>query len=186
MALLREQTGDLHREVEKRVGILHPELSLSGYVRLLSRFLAAHAAVERHFEAWAGTLPLDLDQRRKVRWLREDLHALDAPLDTPQPATDLRVHSPATLLGTLYVVEGSTLGGQVIARHLGPKLNLTPQRGLRFFTGYGEHTGAMWKAFRAAAEAFGQDHPHTHQTVVAAARDTFSTFNACFARREAP
>jgi heme oxygenase len=186
MALLREQTGDLHREVEKRVGILHPELSLSGYVQVLQRFLGAHAAIERHFDAWAGKLPLNLDERRKVRWLREDLHALHAPGQTPQPKTHLRVQSPAALLGTLYVVEGSTLGGQIIARQLGPRLGLTPQRGLRFFTGYGEHTGAMWNAFRAAADAFGQAHPDSHQTVVAAARETFETFNAWFECLEAP
>jgi heme oxygenase len=47
------------------------------------------------------------------------------------------------LLGTMYVVEGSTLGGQVIARQLA-KADI-PLR--RYFSGYGERTGPLWKAF---------------------------------------
>ncbi|MFD1871719.1 biliverdin-producing heme oxygenase [Hymenobacter bucti] len=47
------------------------------------------------------------------------------------------------LLGAMYVVEGSTLGGQVIARQL-VKSNI-PQR--LYFSGYGEQTGPLWKAF---------------------------------------
>jgi heme oxygenase len=47
------------------------------------------------------------------------------------------------LLGALYVVEGSTLGGQVIARQLAKAT--IPLRS--YFSGYGERTGPLWKAF---------------------------------------
>jgi heme oxygenase len=47
------------------------------------------------------------------------------------------------LLGAMYVVEGSTLGGQVISRQLA-KQNI-PLR--LYFSGYGERTGPLWKAF---------------------------------------
>ena len=47
------------------------------------------------------------------------------------------------VLGAMYVLEGSTLGGQVIARALA-KAGI-PLR--RYFMGYGEQTGARWKAF---------------------------------------
>lgn len=70
--------------------------------------------------------------------------------DLRQPASQLAIcdNMPplATwpqLLGAMYVVEGSTLGGQVITRQLA-KANI-PLRS--YFTGYGERTGMMWKAF---------------------------------------
>jgi len=47
------------------------------------------------------------------------------------------------LLGAMYVMEGSTLGGQVIARQLA-KVNI-PLRA--YFSGYDERTGPLWKAF---------------------------------------
>ncbi|MBJ6143661.1 biliverdin-producing heme oxygenase [Hymenobacter sp. BT559] len=47
------------------------------------------------------------------------------------------------LLGAMYVLEGSTLGGQVISRQLA-KANI-PLRS--YFSGYGERTGPLWKVF---------------------------------------
>jgi len=53
------------------------------------------------------------------------------------------------LLGTMYVMEGSTLGGQLIARHVEKSLALVPGVGDAYFRGHGERTGAMWKEFSA-------------------------------------
>ncbi|TGD81890.1 biliverdin-producing heme oxygenase [Hymenobacter wooponensis] len=47
------------------------------------------------------------------------------------------------LLGALYVMEGSTLGGQVINRQLA-KAGIESRT---YFSGYGERTGPMWKRF---------------------------------------
>ncbi len=54
----------------------------------------------------------------------------------------------AAAFGALYVLEGSTLGGQVIAKHIGRQLGLTAERGCRYYAAHGRETGAMWKAFR--------------------------------------
>jgi heme oxygenase (biliverdin-IX-beta and delta-forming) len=40
--------------------------------------------------------------------------------------------SPARALGVLYVIEGSTLGGQVIARRIAEALHIGPQDGAGF------------------------------------------------------
>jgi heme oxygenase len=52
-------------------------------------------------------------------------------------------------LGRLYVLEGSTLGGTFIDRHLAGLPGLGGLR-LRSFSPYGAETGAMWHAFRHA------------------------------------
>jgi heme oxygenase len=50
-------------------------------------------------------------------------------------------------LGAMYVMEGSTLGGQLIARHLKRVLGLEEGRGDTYFRGHGDRTGLMWKEF---------------------------------------
>ena len=43
----------------------------------------------------------------------------------------------AELIGCLYVLEGAALGGQVLARSLGSRWQLTPSTGVAFFYGDG-------------------------------------------------
>ncbi len=53
----------------------------------------------------------------------------------------------AALLGAMYVMEGSTLGGQIISRHVTRVLGLMNGRGDAFFRGHGPNTGPMWTEF---------------------------------------
>ena len=70
------------------------------------------------------------------------------------------------------MLEGSTLGGVFIDRHLATLPELSGVR-LRAFSPYGAETGAMWHAFRSATRARvaagGQA-----ATVVGSARATFA------------
>ena len=50
------------------------------------------------------------------------------------------------MLGYLYVIEGSTLGAQVIIQHLHSQLP-TLAGGEQFFRGYGKKTKMMWDSF---------------------------------------
>ena len=49
--------------------------------------------------------------------------------------------------GSIYVMEGSALGGQVITRSLAAE-GLSPGRGAAYFHGWGAATGAMWHEAR--------------------------------------
>jgi heme oxygenase len=75
-------------------------------------------------------------------------------------------------LGRLYVLEGSSLGGVFIDRHLATLPQLASAGRMSCFSPYGERTGAMWHAFRSvtrARVATGGDAGR----LVAAARQTF-------------
>jgi heme oxygenase len=52
------------------------------------------------------------------------------------------------------VLEGATHGGQFISKHTLALLGVTPETAGRFFHGYGERTGAMWRTFGAALTGF--------------------------------
>jgi heme oxygenase len=88
-------------------------------------------------------------------------------------------------LGRLYVLEGSTLGGTFISRHLATLPTLGPNVRLGAFSPYGAETGAMWHAFRRVTRdrvAAGGDAGR----VVGAARATFSALAAWCAPVGAP
>ena len=58
-----------------------------------------------------------------------------------------QIHDLPGLLGAMYVMEGSTLGGQFIARHVEHVLHLKKGLGNSYFVGHGDLTGSMWKSF---------------------------------------
>jgi heme oxygenase len=87
----------------------------------------------------------------------------------------------AHALGLLYVLEGATLGGQLLRRRLGPALGLTEERGLAFFTAYGAEVGPMWRAFADALARFDAatpagERPAAHAAALDAARAAFVAF----------
>ncbi len=151
---LRNATGPLHKRLETNLNLLSPSFSRMNYLCLIQAFWGYYHPLEAsltrvpELHDW---LP-DIAMRSKLPLLAADLKALGVDGDVLDrlsichelPAcTDL-----ATALGCLYVLEGSTLGGQVISRHLKNVFNLDAENGAAFFTGYGEQTGAMWQTFR--------------------------------------
>lgn len=82
-------------------------------------FLSAHAAVLLPLETildegGIGTLIDDWPARRRASVMAADLAALSRPL--PSPARVAPLTSDAARLGALYVLEGSRLGGRMLAR----------------------------------------------------------------------
>ena len=59
-------------------------------------------------------------------------------------------------LGALYVIEGATLGGQVITRYIQSALKIDATNGGRFFAAYGDRTGLLWRDFVRCSTATGR------------------------------
>jgi heme oxygenase len=176
---LRQETSELHEALDHHplmVQLMSPALSRSHYQRILSKFLGFYQPLEprlSRYTPWTD-LGIDLTERRKTPWLLADLAHLDVfPDKLPQASEPDWIHDDAAALGTFYVLEGSTLGGQVITRHVARCLGLSREQGLAFFSSYGEAVGTRWKETRAAlvqyAEQTGAD-----DSMVEGARRTFS------------
>jgi heme oxygenase len=71
----------------------------------------------------------------------------------------------------MYVVEGATLGGTVIARYVERRLGLSRHNGCLYFRCYGAEVRPMWIAFGTRLVA--TCGPADHDAVVAAACRTF-------------
>jgi len=118
--------------------------------------LAALHDIYAQAEAWVleflaqNSGLFDYDSRRKLPALEADLGALRR---SPVENHIIFAASPTigSLIGILYTLEGSTLGGQFIARNL----NELPHAALpmRFFSGYGELTWQRWQNFLQFADA---------------------------------
>ena len=159
---LRQHTRDGHDRLEAQLHLLDEALSATRYEALLVRFHAVWQGLEPRLASrldrafWAP--------RRRLPWLDADLAALG--LAPPAPVAAPELADEAAALGALYVVEGSTLGGRIILRHL-DRLGLQPAT---YFAGYGDATGAMWKGFVARLEAAP---PDAAPAILAGARLTF-------------
>lgn len=174
---LRAATGASHKSLEDRMPFMRPELDRALYIRLIQAYYGFYAPLETLIASVAGVSQRDR-QRQKVPALVRDLTALGLsasdiqalPLCADLPTID-NAHQ---LLGTRYVIEGATLGGQVLRRVIKDKLAIEADSGAEFLDVYGRDTGPLWKAFlQQLAEA---EDPHYHGQIVDAACATFSCF----------
>lgn len=172
---LRAATAPAHAALERDLGWEARVASLAGYRGLLVRLYGFHSA----WEPAIGTALADgafFDPRRRLAALSRDLAFLGLSaegidgLARPRPIT---LDRAATAMGALYVLEGSTLGGRVIGRHIAATHGLTGG-GLAYYSAHGARTGAMWAAFRDRLDAYDGD----GEAVVAAANDTFDAMRA--------
>jgi heme oxygenase len=158
MGQLRQATRVVHDRLELALPLCDRNLTLPRYVRILEAFYTFYAPLEPHLAPALGldSVALELSAREKAPLLAADLrvlgHAPAAVLALPRCPSLPTVALPSQAMGTLYVLEGATLGGQIIARHLRSTLDLDVSNGAAFFAGYGERTREMWTRFANSVE----------------------------------
>lgn len=111
---LRDATADLHTRVDQAFS--QADLTTrDGYGRVLTAQAAAHDAVERALDlGGAAEVLADWPKRRRSALLHSDLRELGIvpPVSLPSPPFE----GMAALLGGIYVLEGSRLGGALLKR----------------------------------------------------------------------
>lgn len=189
MDRLRRETAAEHALLERATRMMAPDLSLGDYHHYLAEMRAVHAAVEPCLAQVAGlaaVLP-DVEDRRKLPLLERDLDRLAASLGALAPPSpdrhpSLPCASVAEALGVLYVLEGSTLGGRLIRRHLAQVLGSRVNGATSYLDAYPD-VGVMWRRFGAAVGAYGAAHGEAESALVAAAVSTFRALLAGWSAR---
>lgn len=174
---LRYHTSSAHQQVEK---LLVPRIrsvaSMYDYASLLRVFYGYFKPLEDNIDHHLEKQYLpDYEQRRKAASLAADLGHISGSADIIYCADLPRITNTFQAIGALYVMEGSVLGGKVIKAMLLKNLPADTLQGFEFFSGYGEDTGAMWKAFTDALDN-NFNMPGAHDEIVTAANDTFLKF----------
>jgi len=173
LARLRQDTAQAHAALEDAFDLETVMSGPSAARRVLERFYGFHVV-------WEGALARsDLAgfaaARSRLPHLRADLEALGLTPDAlaALPRCEAAARLPATragAVGSLYVMEGSTLGGQVVSRALAAAA-WAPAAGLTYFNPYGPDTGPRWRAFMDwASQAAAGDDP---RVVADRANETF-------------
>lgn len=162
--VLRTATAEAHARVDLAFGAF--ELGDSaGYAAFLRAqamsFLPVEAALDR---AGAADLLPDWPERRRAELLRRDL----VTMGLAAPGSDTRVAfgSAAAILGAIYVLEGSRLGGRMLARAVPPEF---PQ----LFLAAGSST--LWRRLISVLDKQLVS-PDDQADAIAAARQVFALF----------
>jgi heme oxygenase len=168
---LRHATAETHQGLDRTLDLLRDDLTLDGYVGVLRALYGFVAPWEARVTATGWVDADELVLRRHAPRLLADLdHFGTAPGDVALAEQLPTLGSRAALLGSRYVMEGSTLGGRVVSPHLARRFGLDAEHGGAWFGGYGDRTGALWRAFRRQLEALPES---AHDDAVAGAVDTF-------------
>lgn len=159
---LRHATARHHASIEALIA-LDSFNDLRSYVRILRAFDALLRVWEPAIVAAAPTHLRDwIRAGSRRQWLAQDRRQLDDAHEvalTPEVIALVRTLTcNSAVFGSLYVIEGSTLGGQVISRRIAERLALEPATGAAFFHGHGKATGRRWQEFqRELADAAPRD-----------------------------
>lgn len=184
LAQLKARTAHQHQQTEDTVDLMRDDFSLEDYRKLLVRFYAFYKSYDEKLRRSLKENPIDFygEERFNTPRLVADLKSLgmtDEEISEIENFDDLPVlDSPEKTFGSLYVVEGSTLGGQVISRHLKEKFGFGESNGAAFFSGYGKDTGKKWNDFRAAITEFAENGVNREE-IIKAANETFEKIGKC-------
>jgi heme oxygenase len=175
---LKIATLAAHQQLEKQLVLqLRSMHSKEDYILILQWFYSYFAGLEKKIIHYISSEQLpDMPQRRKSGNLLLDLTVLDGKIPTIATNNYLpEITNQHQAFGALYVMEGSTLGGQVICKMIEKKLGTNT--GQFFFQGYGDHTQTMWTLFKQVLDGQpGQD------LIIKSADETFVKFSSWITR----
>jgi heme oxygenase len=172
MSRLKSATADLHQEAESRP--LQKQLAKGSiprdlYAAYLGQLYLVHQALEAQIRrastrhgAFAAVVR---DHHWREGQLQDDLKHLgvDLGLIAPEPATAAFMGKleqsaqgePVSLLGALYVLEGSTNGAKFIAAALRRAWGTQASGGLSYMDPHGDQQRPRWAAFKQDMDAVG-------------------------------
>jgi heme oxygenase (biliverdin-IX-beta and delta-forming) len=181
---LKSRTAHQHQATESTVDLMRPDYTLEDYGKLLVRFYSFYKSYEEKMTAALAKNPIELNHAERLNTpkLITDLKSLgmnDDEIANVKPFSEVpNLDSKERIFGSLYVIEGSTLGGQVISRHLKQQFNLDETNGAMFFSGYGKETGKMWNGYREAVTNFAESGADAEE-IIAGANETFEKIGKC-------
>lgn len=191
---LRFATAAAHERMHAHPGFAAAAgggIALDDYRMLLARLYGFHRPFEALLRESAITerIGIDVAERARSPALAADLDVLGVDRTVterlPMWSPGRPLPGAGALLGGLYVIEGSTLGGVQIARALKRAAGGDVGCALRFFEGHGDRQGALWRRFVLRIEEPG-GRPEAVAEAVETASGTFADFEGWMAGWRTP
>lgn len=176
---LREETGELHREIEQdnlASLIISHKIHLEEYKLLLLQNYTAYSITED-----AIATQLNDQTSNKSEQLKKDLDNLQVDLSGVKSfKKEFIIRNRAEALGAKYVVEGSALGGMVISKEIPHCPALKEIEEHHFFNGNRKSMDG-WRNFTKSlkSETFTQEE---EEDAINKAKETFRFFGKIFTK----
>ena len=159
LQVLRAASWPRHQQLEQRLNVRHRFTTRAAYASHLALMWGFCAGLEQSLDSHAMHLALeDFSARSKLPLLERDLGVLGFDTATiaslpvcPAFSADADL---ASAFGSMYVLEGATLGGRTLLPLVHRHLGFSAERGAAFLASYGETVGMMWQRFGAALESW--------------------------------
>lgn len=154
---IKEATRPIHDLIDNHpasLTVLSPSVTLADYARFLGLTFGFLRPLEDSLvafglEGFVPRSPAILEDLRRIGVTEESL----ASIPTARGVEPLASEGEA--MGLAYVIEGSRMGGMVIAKHVGRHLELTGENGLSFFLPAHPHEILAWfRKFVARLDSF--------------------------------
>ena len=176
---LKVETAPLHLSVEHQVGLPDSVRTKTEYRELLQRLLTFHRAFEVALaepiwsEGWSR-IGITLGDHSRSPNLIDDLAYFDQRSGVCQEEEQV---SPvfatfAEALGGLYVIEGSSLGGKILAPLFRAHLGEIPTR---YYESFGRNHPQPWRSVQSALARFEQEYDDGDEVILGATA-TFRSF----------
>jgi heme oxygenase (biliverdin-IX-beta and delta-forming) len=155
---IRNATAALHLRTEQTFADCFDFRTSSGYTAVLSAFYGFVAPWEQAIAAAAGPeIQMWMSSRWRKSLLVEDLRQFCIDAGNLPQCQSLPSLTGGRLIGSVYVMEGSRLGGLHISRAVESALGLTTELGRSYFIGDGPTTASRWREFVARLPDFARD-----------------------------
>lgn len=192
--LLKNATSTDHDLIERhpfQAALATGTIPRESYADYLGQLYFVHRALEEALGA-AGRWHRPIrdfvgEQFAKTPQIALDLNHFGISIDELEPSSEVselafamreaQTRSPLSLLGYLYVLEGSTNGGKYIARVLRRHLGLPPDQGTAYLDPYGDQQRARWNEFKAGLNSVAFTESDRIE-LVCAAREVFARLTA--------
>jgi heme oxygenase (biliverdin-IX-beta and delta-forming) len=182
---LRSKTANSHRLIEQNSAsqfLISKEVTIVQYADYLKSLYGFVYGFEKMvFPILKHHQLLQINDRKKSHFIQADLAMLNQTAAQPYVSDELfSTHYPtaAAAFGGMYVLEGSTLGGQIISKHLSKILGAAVAGKTTYLSAYASHTGTMWKSFlQLLCEAAASN--NNEAEIIESAVNTFALLNNC-------
>lgn len=183
---LKNGTTSLHDEIESNNltnYIMDGSIDQDQYETLLRNNFRVYKAVEDFINGRYEKLPLPLKSfagYEKTNALAKDITAF-SNLPLPEPMRIMGARDEATLVGKLYVIEGSMIGGIMMSKKLQSCNKLSHISEHHFFNGNVDEGLLRWNEFKEAVNSLNFNYEEIKESVKSA-KATFKLFKKVYKR----
>ncbi len=177
---LKRETASLHDAAAGTNRLMSPDITAAEYLEVLVLMQSMYRGMEDAL--WSSGhegLCSFMEDRRRLPALNLDIDGVCSHFNLRQDHTVLEVLPPtlpteSDWIGALYVLEGSRLGGQLMAKHLQEVFGFPDGVGTSFFFGFGRETMRRWQEFKSFVSGLGDS--VDQQSAINGAKATFHWF----------